>query len=207
MKYTLERLKMDYDMGMFQTPDNFVFFWGHHEKGKGITKACFSQWYPCHFVVEGIRYNCAEQYMMAEKARVFGDEITRKKILLTTEPDVIKQLGREVENFNAEKWDALSGEVVIRGNLAKFSQNEELLEVLLATEDKVLVEASPYDKIWGIGMKQSEAEKEHPHIWKGTNKLGFALMEVRDMLIQEKNQMLAAAPTHSNEELTASSSR
>jgi len=186
MKYTLEGLKMAYDMWMFQKPDNFVYFWGHHEKGSGITKACFSQWYPCHFVIDGIRYNCAEQYMMAEKARIFRDEITRKKILQATEPDVIKQLGREVQNFDAETWDAQSGEVVIRGNLAKFGQNEGLLQVLFATEDKVLVEASPYDKIWGIGMKQSEAEKAYPHIWKGTNKLGFALMEVRDMLNQEK---------------------
>ena len=186
MKYNIEGLKMAYDMWMFQCPDNFVYFWGHQEKGGKITKACFSQWYPCHFVIDGIRYNCAEQYMMAEKARLFRDEEIRKKILQATEPDVIKHLGREVRNFDAKKWDAESGAVVVRGNIAKFSQNEDLLEVLLSTEDKVLVEASPYDKIWGIGMRQAEAEKAYPHIWKGTNKLGFALMEVRDALKQEK---------------------
>lgn len=184
MKYDIEGLKMAYDMWMFQCPNNFIYFWGHHEKGEKVTKACFSQWYTSYFIIDGIRYNCAEQYMMAEKARVFCDEETRKKILQATEPDVIKQLGREVRNFDAEKWDAVSGDVVVRGNIAKFGQNEELRKFLLATENKVLVEASPYDKIWGIGMKQAEAEKAYPHIWKGTNKLGFALMEVRDVLNQ-----------------------
>lgn len=184
MKYDIEGLKMAYDMWMFQCPNNFIYFWGHHEKGEKVTKACFSQWYPSYFIIDGIRYNCAEQYMMAEKARVFCNEETRKKILQATEPDVIKQLGREVRNFDAEKWDAVSGDVVVRGNIAKFGQNEELRKFLLATENKVLVEASPYDKIWGIGMKQAEAEKAYPHIWKGTNKLGFALMEVRDVLNQ-----------------------
>lgn len=81
MKYTLETLQRAYNMYAFVDSQDFVFFWGHHEKGDKITKACFSQWYPSYFVIDGIRYNCAEQYMMAEKARVFKDEVTREKIL------------------------------------------------------------------------------------------------------------------------------
>lgn len=186
MKYNIEGLKGAYDMFMFQIPDNFVYFWGHQEKGGRITKACFSQWYPCYFVIDGIRYNCAEQYMMAEKARLFKDEETRKKILQATDPMKMKKLGREVQNFDAEKWDAVSGDVVVRGNIAKFSQNEELLDFLLFTDDQILVEASPYDTIWGIGMRKEEAERVTPHMWRGKNKLGFALMEVRDVLKPEK---------------------
>lgn len=167
---------------MLHSVSGIVYFWGHHEKGSKVTKACFSQWYPCHFIVNGIKYNCAEQYMMSEKARIFHDEVTRKKILQATEPDVIKRLGREVLNFDATVWDAESYNIVVRGNLAKFSQNESLRQVLLATGMSILAEASPYDTIWGIGMKQAEAEKVLPHSWKGTNKLGFALMEVRDKL-------------------------
>ena len=186
MKYTLETLQRAYDMHAFVDSQDFVFFWGHHEKGDKITKACFSQWYPSYFVIDGIRYNCAEQYMMAEKARVFKDEVTREKILQATEPDVIKKLGRKVQNFDAGIWNVESYKVVVRGNLAKFGQNENLKAVLLSTEKKVLVEASPYDKIWGIGMKLTEAVKTNPHNWKGNNKLGFALMEVRDELNKNK---------------------
>ena len=163
----------------------YLFFWGHHEKPNKVTKACFSQWYPCEFECEGIKYNCAEQYMMAEKARVFGDEETRKKILEAQEPDIIKQLGREVRNFDAEKWDSVSYDVVVKGNMCKFAQNIALWTFLHETEDIVLVEASPYDTIWGIGMKQAEAETADPRSWKGTNKLGFALMEVRATLLAE----------------------
>lgn len=184
MRYTLDRLKNAYDM--LHSSSSFVYFWGHEEKDGEVTKACFSQWYPCHFVIDGIRYNCAEQYMMAEKARIFHDEITRKKILQATDPSVIKKLGREVQNFDAAIWDVESYNVVVRGNVAKFSQNEDLRKVLTATGMSVLVEASPYDTIWGIGMNQADAEKVLPYRWKGSNKLGFALMKVRDEVKQIK---------------------
>lgn len=182
MKYDLHSCIKRYDTGELL---EYVFFWGHHSKTGQVTKACFSQWYPCTFEVDGITYNCAEQYMMAEKARVFSDEEVFSKILATSNPKDIKALGREVKNFDAKKWSAVSKDIVVKGNLHKFAQNMDLFQFLHDTGDKVLVEASPYDTIWGIGMQESETGITNPHNWKGLNQLGFALMEVRDDLMIE----------------------
>lgn len=181
MKYTLEGLKMAFDQGVIP-PMDFLYFWGHTEKPGKVTKACLSQWYPCQFLVDGVMYNCAEQFMMAEKARVFGDEETLNLILQATAPDVIKQLGRQVRNFDAAVWDKAALRAVFRANLHKFGQDKSLRQFLLATGKTVLVEASPYDTIWGIGLNRQEAEKVSPDSWKGKNQLGFTLMMVRDIL-------------------------
>lgn len=98
----------------------YVFFWGHHAKPGQVTKACFSQWYPCSFEVDGIPYNCAEQYMMAGKARVFNDEETLGKILSASDPKIIKALGREVKNFDTDKWSAVSKDIVVNPTLTPF---------------------------------------------------------------------------------------
>lgn len=181
MKYDLRGCICAFDMNAYFGKEDFLYFW-KHDLDEDI-HACFSQWYPSVFVVDGVRYVCAEQYMMAEKARVFGDEATRARILATTEPDRIKKLGREVRNFDAERWETISEEVVLKGNLHKFGQDRRLLDILLGTGRKTLVEASPYDRIWGIGMTAEVADRHgYPHVWKGKNKLGFILMEVRDVL-------------------------
>ena len=159
-----------------------MFFWGHHVKPGKMTKACFSQWFPADFVVDDVAYNCTEQYMMAEKARVFGDDDIRQKMLASNDPKEIKALGRQVKNFDAETWRRVSPDIVVKGNLHKFRQNPELCQFLLDTGEKILVEASPYDTIWGIGMQESELGVDNPENWKGTNFLGFALMEVRGIL-------------------------
>lgn len=182
MEYNIQQIIERYDAG---EELEYVFFWGHHAKDGRIGKSCFSQWYPCLFEVDGQTYNCMEQYMMAEKARLFGDEDVLKQILITDDPKAIKALGREVHNFDSNKWAAVSKEVVVKGNLHKFAQNMSLFRFLHGTGSKVLVEASPYDTIWGIGMKESDAGIMNPHNWKGTNKLGFALMEVRNVLLEE----------------------
>jgi len=161
---------------------DFVFFWSHRAPKGVVTKACFSQWYPCSFEVDGETYNCAEQYMMAEKARVFDDEEIRRRILSESDPDTIKQLGREVHNFDPEVWDQHKFDVVVRGNLAKFGQNPDLKSFLKNTGSRILVEASPYDRIWGIGMREGQEGCTNPEKWFGTNLLGFALMVVRDSL-------------------------
>lgn len=168
---------------LYQLPSaDYLFFWGHHVKGGNITKACLSQWYPCNFTVYGINYNCAEQYMMAEKARIMGDEEIRNKILESSDPQEIKSLGREVRNYDEEKWNTHKVSVVIKGNFHKFMHNAELKKFLLDTGDKILVEASPYDTIWGIGMKEDNPDCHNPLQWKGENLLGFSLMEVRSKI-------------------------
>ena len=166
--------------------EKFLFFWGTGDT-KTIQKGCLSQWWPCRFVEKDIEYNCAEQYMMAEKARLFGDEEIRKRILSSDKPRLIKKLGREVRNFDPEGWDLVKFEVVKRGNLAKFLQNEDLRNFLLGTGDAILAEASPVDRIWGIGLGEDDPDVRFPERWKGENLLGKALMEVRKFVrIQER---------------------
>lgn len=165
---------------------DFVFFWGHTDRGEGLTKACLSQWFPCFFVVDEQYYNCAEQYMMAEKASIFGDEEIRQQILAEYSQLAMKKLGRKVRNYDDVTWKEKRFDVVVKGNVAKFSQNEKLLNFLLSTDEKILVEASPKDTVWGIGLDESSPEAIQPRKWIGENLLGFALMEVRDILSEKK---------------------
>lgn len=161
----------------------WLFFWGHQPSRDGrIAKSCLSQWWECKFEIQGHVYHTAEQYMMAEKATLFQDEITRQEILKVSNPKEMKMLGKRVRNFDENKWKEHRVEIVKRGNMAKFSQNAELLNFLLQTENKVLVEASPYDQVWGIGLQGTDKEAQNPNTWNGLNLLGFTLMEVRDEL-------------------------
>ena len=178
MKYSVEKL---IEENREWNKEDFVFFWGHR-KGKKIGKTCFSQWYEIDFEVGGHKYNCAEQYMMAQKAWLFKDIEIFGKILDATDPKEIKALGREVKNFDPKIWNEHKFEIVVKGNLGKFGCNKTLKEFLLSTGDKILVEASPYDKIWGIGMKEGTLGIENPSNWLGENLLGFVLMEVRNEL-------------------------
>ena len=162
-----------------------LFFWGHTPAKDGqITKSCFSQWWECNFEIDGITYRNAEQFMMAEKARVFNDSTIREQILQSTHPKQAKDLGRQVSGFSKDIWENERYDIVKRGNLAKFSQNNDLKEFILNTGSRVLVEASPVDKIWGIGLSADDKDIENPLMWQGLNLLGFALMEVRDELMR-----------------------
>ena len=164
----------------------YLFFWGHTPAKNGeITKSCLSQWWASEFEIDGINYRSAEQFMMAEKARIFNDNKTRDLILSSTHPKQAKDLGRKVMGFDEEIWRNERYNIVKRGNFAKFSQDERLKEFLLQTGNRVLVEASPVDKIWGIGMAVDDKNVENPHMWRGLNLLGFALMDVRDELLEE----------------------
>ncbi len=155
-----------------------LLFYGHKTTDE-ITEMCLSQWYPCEFEAEGTKYTSAEQYMMAEKARLFGDEEIRAQILKTSDPAICKKLGRKVRNFHQEKWNKNRENIARKGNFYKFSQNAKLREFLLSTGDKILVEASPRDRIWGIGMGKSNPDALDPAKWRGRNLLGFAIMSVR----------------------------
>ncbi|HEY0255035.1 MAG TPA: NADAR family protein, partial [Kofleriaceae bacterium] len=143
----------------------------------------FSQWYPCAFTVEGVRFNCAEQYMMYGKAKLFGDEEMLNRILAATHPKQHKALGRKVKGFDDKRWTANRETIVAAGSRAKFTQNEELKRVLLATKNTELVEASPYDKIWGIGLSAEDPKAQDPRKWRGQNLLGKILTQLRDELL------------------------
>lgn len=161
----------------------YLCFWGHQPLASGeIGKSCFSQWWEGAFTVDGDTYATAEHYMMVEKARLFGDEEVRAQILSATSPAAAKKLGREVRDFDDARWVAARFDIVVRGNLAKFGQDPALKAFLLGTGDRVLVEASPRDRIWGIGLSANNPLAEVPEQWRGLNLLGFALMEVRQRL-------------------------
>ena len=183
MVYDLEALRREYQQGQRY---KFLFFWGHQPQADGsIGAGCLSQWWPCRFTAEGTSYTCAEQYMMAEKARLFGDEESLAAILAAAHPKEMKALGRGVRNFQQETWESRCYQLVLRGNLEKFRQNPALLEFLLGTGQRILVEASPRDRIWGIGMGRQNPQAENPLKWQGKNLLGFALTQARDILREE----------------------
>lgn len=142
-------------------------------------KGWLSQWYPSPFTVDGVRYTCAEQYMMAEKARLFGDHGTRALVLDATNPSEQKRLGRQVQGFDETVWVKYARTVVYRGNLAKFTAHATLRTYLEATDDLVLAEASPTDTIWGIGLAATHPDAGTKSRWRGSNWLGQVLMRVR----------------------------
>jgi ribA/ribD-fused uncharacterized protein len=170
---------------------DYVFFWGGE----------YSNWYPSLFysdievsptgLVTGLRrqYNCVEQYMMAQKAILFNDLDSLTKIMQTQSPRKQKALGRKIKNFDMSLWDKVKYEVVLHGNYRKYNSYPNLKEMLLSTQGKVLVEASPHDRIWGIGFDEANA-LENKDKW-GENLLGKVLMEVRDNLIaMEVNKLI-----------------
>lgn len=161
----------------------YLFFWGHTPGKSGqVGKECLSQWYPAVFVVDGVRYATAEHYMMAEKARLFGDEDVRERIVAAAHPGLAKNLGREVQGFTPTIWEQHRFDIVVQGNTAKFSQNPALKAFLLNTGHRILVEASPVDRIWGIGWSENDPQAQDPEKWRGLNLLGFALMTARSRL-------------------------
>lgn len=175
MTYSLQKLLRRY------TREDFVFFW-HEYPHDPVSQTCLCQWYACNFFVSGKEYFTTEQYMMASKALLFNDFDVYQQIFDAKTPHDFKQLGRQIKGYNQAVWDAHKDRIVVEGNYAKFSQNPELKDFLLSTGDKILVEASPVDKIWGIGLAEDDDRVIDPAQWQGENHLGFALMEVRDML-------------------------
>ncbi|RYY13553.1 MAG: NADAR family protein [Cytophagaceae bacterium] len=161
----------------------YLFFWGHTPKQKStVDKNCFGQWFPAAFTVAGDIYATAEHWMMAGKARLFGNDEGRARIIAAPHPAEAKKLGREVTGFDPPGWDAQKYDLVVAGNYPKFSQHAELQDYLLTTGDRVLVEASPVDAIWGIGLPADHPDAMQPARWPSQNLLGFALMAVRDQL-------------------------
>jgi ribA/ribD-fused uncharacterized protein len=163
-------------------PD-FLMFWGHRPPSAGgVGKGCLSQWWPVTFTVDGVTYHSAEHFMMAAKALLFDDIETAERIRQAPHPAAAKALGREVRGFDEQRWADRRFDLVVAGNLAKFGQHRDLRDFLLGTGRKVLVEASPRDAIWGIGLAADDDRAASPENWRGLNLLGFALMEVRHQL-------------------------
>ncbi len=174
MKYHIDWLQQ-------QTDAAYLFFWGHQPNKDGtITKTCLSQWWPSGFKDDRVTYKTAEHYMMACKAKLSNDMDAFKKIIDCTSPKDVKALGREIKNFDSDVWEIHKYQIVKKGNLLKFSQNESLKQFLIQTKNKILTEASPVDAIWGIGLAEDSSKAKNPKEWRGLNLLGFALMEVRD---------------------------
>jgi ribA/ribD-fused uncharacterized protein len=155
----------------------FVLFWGGR-----AAKGCLSQWYPAPFTLDGVTYATAEHYMMAEKARLFGDGDAEARILADPSPAHAKRAGREVQGFDEETWVRHRYEIVVTGSRAKFAAHGKLRDYLASTSGKVLVEASPEDSVWGIGLGEDQPEARLPSQWRGLNLLGFALMDTREAL-------------------------
>ncbi len=176
---------LDWLIGQYQSNAKlkYLCFWGHTPKGTDIDKSCLSQWYPAPFMIDDIIYPTAEHYMMAQKAKLFGDETLFDKIIYAKHPKQAKELGRQVANFDEDIWNKKRFEIVVQGNLAKFSQHPALKAFLLNTGNHILVEASPVDKIWGVGLAKDNEKIHNPLNWQGLNLLGFALMQVRDKLL------------------------
>lgn len=143
----------------------------------------FSQWYRCSFTASEVTFNCAEQYMMHGKAVLFGDAEVATQIIATAHPKQQKALGRKVKNFDDKVWKREREAIVLAGSRLKYTQNPELKELLLATAGTELVEASPYDRIWGIGLSAKDPRAQDPATWKGQNLLGKILTKLREELL------------------------
>ncbi|MFI6262488.1 NADAR family protein [Micromonospora sp. NPDC051006] len=164
----------------------FLFFWGHQPQHDGsIGAGCLSQWWPAPFSVDGLEFGTAEHYMMWRKAILFGDEATAARILTVVHPHAAKTLGRQITGFDEQVWEQHRYDVVVAGNLAKFGQHRELRGYLFDTGERVLVEASPLDRVWGIGLAVDHPDAVDPARWRGLNLLGFALMQTHAMLRAE----------------------
>jgi len=176
--------------------DGFLLFWRNEDKG--------SNWnFSPSFVMDGVEYKYAEQAMMFYKAALFNDPATGQRILDAEYPwdtkdkktgKVIKwghkSLGRQVQNYDDTVWIEHRLQIMVDICKAKFSQIPEYKEWLLGTGNLFIVEASPYDKIWGIGLEETDPRATDPSQWPvdALNLLGLALMITRDWLRQQELQ-------------------
>lgn len=171
----------------------YLHFWGHRPRPDGrVGASCLSQWWPSPFVVDGVPYATAEHWMMAGKARLFADAEAERRVLAARHPAEAKKAGRLVRGFDERIWERERFGIVVEGNVHKFGAHPALREFLLGTGDRVLVEASPVDRVWGIGLAATDDDATDPERWRGPNLLGFALMEARRRLRAEASAAVGA---------------
>ena len=155
--------------------DKHVFFWN------GI----YSQWHKSPMTIDEIEYSSCEQYMMHQKALLFGDSEIAELIMNESNPKEQKKYGRMIKGFDKAAWDKNCLAIVYEGNLAKFTQNAELREQMISTENRIFVEASPFDTVWGIGLGEDAEGIDNPSYWQGLNLLGQALTLVKTKLLTD----------------------
>jgi ribA/ribD-fused uncharacterized protein len=161
----------------------YLHFWGHRPRPDGrVGASCLSQWWPAPFTVDGVEYATAEHWMMAAKARLFEDAAAERAVLSAAHPAEAKKAGRLVRGFDEAIWERERFRIVVEGSVHKFGAHPQLREFLLGTGERVLVEASPVDRVWGIGLAADDEAAMDPERWRGPNLLGFALMEARERL-------------------------
>ena len=161
----------------------YLHFWGHRPRQDGqVGASCLSQWWPSSFTVDDVAYATAEHWMMAAKARLFGDAEAERAAIDAPNPALAKKAGRLVRGFDDSLWERERYGIVVEGSVHKFAAHADLRTFLLATGDRVLVEASPVDRVWGIGLAADDERAADPEQWRGPNLLGFALMEARERL-------------------------
>ncbi|MYR46323.1 NADAR family protein [Streptomyces sp. SID5910] len=161
----------------------YLCFWGHQPLPDGrIGPSCLSQWWPSPFTVDGVEYATAEHWMMAGKARLFEDAEAERRVLAAGHPAEAKKAGRLVRGFDEAVWERERFRIVVEGSVHKFAADPALRTFLLNTGDRVLVEASPLDRVWGIGLSPDAEATTNPEHWRGQNLLGFALMAARERL-------------------------
>ena len=182
----LEHAYAAYDASLTYISDDVVLLWH--------TPSVFSQWTPSPFTVDLVEYNCAEQFMMASKARLFGDNTALSAILASDDPREQKRLGRQVRHFDYKLWQSECENIVLHGNLAKFSQNEEMHLALIGTGDRRLAEANPHDNLWGIGLSARDPRASCPDYWCGQTLLGQALEHTRE-IFRRNSTTLPSHPT------------
>ncbi|MGV9623827.1 NADAR domain-containing protein [Streptomyces tendae] len=161
----------------------YLCFWGHRPRPDGsIGPSCLSQWWPSPFTVDGVQYATAEHWMMAGKARLFADAEAERRVLAAAHPAGAKKAGRLVRGFDEAVWERERFRIVVEGSVHKFASDPALRAFLLGTGGRVLVEASPVDRVWGIGLAADDEAAQDPERWRGPNLLGFALMAARERL-------------------------
>ncbi|MCW1096758.1 NADAR family protein [Streptomyces sp. RS2] len=161
----------------------YLCFWGHRPRPDGsIGPGCLSQWWPSPFTADGVQYATAEHWMMAGKARLFADAEAERRVLAAAHPAGAKKAGRLVRGFDEAVWERERFRIVVEGSVHKFASDPALRAFLLGTGGRVLVEASPVDRVWGIGLAADDEAAEDPERWRGPNLLGFALMAARERL-------------------------
>ncbi len=162
------------------------------EQFKLFWRGPFSQWHKSDMYdpITDQTFNCAEQFMMYKKAELFGDEGAMHDIMMTKNPREQQAIGRRVVGFDLDVWNENARIIVSHGNYLKFTQNIRLLNSLLTYANYTFVEASPIDKIWGIGLDEDNPDAMDRSKWQGMNWLGECLTDVKDKIIQDQNYWL-----------------